>query len=237
MHADARYCLIRELQANYPGARLLSKEVSFYYSFHDYVFARHGNRILIQVNFLVTTVQSPWPSTKSRLFRSPFQLNRHMLRSWRICRRKYFIARHNYLLYIIPDEGLIDGTSAYFDLTRDKSAFRSYENSPTCVSSLYLDDRVLIQEYCMFRLHLGAIMPNAYLLTDKLMLLVNITELHLSCSNNHERVVVIPGCAACIRTVKCCCSVGAKVGNKTAFYFPPKTNKCYGNSNIWAHVA
>jgi len=83
---------------------------------------------------------------------------------------KYFIARQNYPLYIIPEEGLVDGTSAYFDLTRDKSAFRSYENSPTCVSSLYLDKRVLIQQYCKFRLHLGAIMPDAYLLSDKLML-------------------------------------------------------------------
>ena len=149
---------------------------------------------------------------------------------------KYFIARQNYPLYIIPEEGLVDRTTAYFDLTRDKSAFRSYENSPTCVSSLFLDDLTLIQEYCKFRLHLGAIMPNAYLLTDKLMLLVNVTALHLSCSGNHERVVV-PGCAACLRTVKCGCSVGVQVGNKTAFYFPPKTNKCHGNSTVWAHVA
>ena len=62
-------------------------------------------------------------------------------------------------------------------------------------------------------------MPNAYLLTDKLMLLVNITQLQLSCSSSHERVVV-PGCAACIRTVKCGCSVGVKVGNKTASISP-----------------
>jgi len=29
-----------------------------------------------------------------------------------------------------------------------------------------------MQEYCKFCLHLGAVMPNAYLLRDKLMLLV-----------------------------------------------------------------
>ena len=118
----------------------------------------------------------------------------------------------------------------------DKSAFRSYENSPTCVSSLFLDDLTLIKEYCKFRLQLGAITPNAYLLTDKLMLLVNITALELTCSDNHKRVVV-PCCAACLRTVVCGCSVGVKVGNKTAFYFPPKTNKCHKNSTIWAHIA
>ena len=49
--------------------------------------------------------------------------------------------------------------------------------------------------------------------------------------------VVVPGCAACLRTVMCGCSVGVKVGNKTAFYFPPKTNKCHKNSTIWAHIA
>ena len=88
------------------------------------------------------------------------------------------MAHTPFMVIGLPEEGLVDRTSAYFDLTRDKSVFCSYEFSPTCVSSLYLDDSVLIQEYCKFRLHLGAVMPNAYLLTDKLMLLVNITELH-----------------------------------------------------------
>ena len=224
-----------ELQANYPGARLLSDEVSFYYSFHDYVFVRHGNRILIQVNFPITTVQTAMTIYQLTSFPIPVSTESpHVTQLTNL--PKFFIARQNYPLYIIPEDGLVYKTSAFFDLTSDKSAFRSYENSPTCVSSLFLDDLTLIKEYCKFRLHLGAIMPNAYLLTDKLMLLVNITALELTCRNNDKRVVV-PGCAACLRTVMCGCSVGVKVGNKTAFYFPPKTNKCHKNSTIWAHIA
>ena len=145
-----------ELQANYPGARLLSKEVSFYYSFHDYVFARHGNRILMQVNFPVTTVQSTMTIYKITSF--PFPVSTESPHVTQLTNLpKYFTARQNYPLYIIPEEGLVNRTSAYFDLARDKSAFRSYENSPTCVSSLFLDDLTLIQEYCKFRLHLPCV--------------------------------------------------------------------------------
>jgi len=86
-----------ELQVNNHGARLLSKEVSFYYSFHDYVSARHGNRILIQVNFPITTVQTAMTFYQLTSFPIPVSTESpHVTQLTNL--PKYFIARQNYPL-------------------------------------------------------------------------------------------------------------------------------------------
>ena len=223
-----------EIQTKSPGTRLLNKHVSYYYNYHDYIFSRKGNDIIIQVQFPLTTIETPLYLYKVTSFAVPVSPTlSHMTQISNV--PKFLIARMDYPYYLLPDASDITNVRTQFDISKQSSSLRSFNALPTCISALFQDNTKLIKELCKFRLSLHSVKPDVRKLTADTLLLLNISEIYLSCGNGQTRLVVL-GCNACLRKVRCDCDTEVRIGNKTAFFLPRQSLNCHENNTVFAHI-
>ncbi len=95
---------------------------------------------------------------------------------------------------------------------------------PSCVNSLYFNDKISIKQHCNFTFLYNTIFPHAEALYDNQILLYQIPQYTLKCS---DKTVNVKGCNFCVILIPCKCAFVSQFQ-----YIAPSLQKCDQISNI-----
>ena len=219
-----------ELDKQYPGLRLVYGTASDYYNIHDYLIARHGRELLIQIHMPVTSVFDPLSVYKIETFSVPVPTQSgHVTQV--VGLPNYLVTHQKHSYYVVLDriDSTINSKTWY---TKDHYyAFRSFKRDVSCVSALFQNDVALVREICRFNLRKAELTPHVWFLSDSEAIFVNITHASLQCEGQFTN---LSGCMFCTRQIPCGCSLCIFTHDTLLAkrWWAPKISKCQGPLNV-----
>jgi len=200
---------------------LLGKVAADYYRMHNFIATRQENRLLIAVNFPLSSIPVDLTLYEVQSFPVPVPGQHNDAHVTEIVNLPYNIAfastddHYEYLVLPTKPE-LID--NYFFFAHHQSEPLRKFSTHHTCISSLLRNDRSLITKLCHFHPRPERLTPNLLPLTYSMILVTNISSLTYTCNRKH---IAAPGCLQCQMTAPCHCSI------HTSFaYIPPRLTGC-----------
>ena len=200
---------------------LLGKTAAAYYRLHNFIAARQGNKLLIAVNFPLSSAFADFTLYEIQSFPVPVPGRHNSDHVTEITNLPFGVAfhtiakLHEYLIFTTkPDVN----DNHFLFATQESHPLRIFSEHNTCVSALLQNDRTLITSLCQFHLRPQHLTPQILPLTPSTILVTNISTLTYMCKRKRT---VTDGCLQCEMTAPCHCSIHTSVG-----FIPPRLTGC-----------
>lgn len=196
--------IIQEIQHSHAMARILVKDVSFFYKRLYFMAVKVKTLLFITINVPITTLPSSFDLYEVITY--PKTINDDLDSSTLIERLpKYFAIAKDLSLYATWElpPSLELGDFSYL-LEAAKITLQSDLNS--CVMALFRDDSIAVEKLCEFRLLSGK--PSVMIqISSQKVIVENILNFSLLCFGSP--VQLIEGCRSCVLTLPSTCSLNS----------------------------
>ena len=191
---------------------VLGHTTADYYRTHSFVAARQGSKLMIGLNFPLTSVPTSLTLYQIKSFAVPVPGDQNVAHVTKISNLPYGIAFSctkfacEYLIFPHkpePKDHLLHVGH------QQSQPLRLFSIQHTCVSALLQNRRKRINHLCQFHFRPERLTPSIIPITASVILITNISSLQYTCNNTHE---IAPSCVQCQMTVPCHCSVDTPFG-------------------------
>ena len=160
------------LKRDFPNFDLIFDRDSHFYSMHDFLFGRHGRRLLVQIHIPIATIQEEFTVYKVNTF--PVLVMGRTSHSTSILNLpSYFVTSAHSPFYFMIDHDDDTRHPELLYLLDNNVIFRSFATSATCVSALFRDTMAQIHNLCSFSLQETELEPAVHFLSNGKILLTN----------------------------------------------------------------
>jgi len=220
----------RELQSSFPGLQMVWTHPSDLYNAHDFLFGKHGQRLLIQVHLPVTSIPSPMVIYEIQTFPVAVPGKPDHVTQIKGLPRYLFVDEITEY-YVSWEEQLEDLDSDLMYVLRQNFPFRSFDLAPSCGSALYLNNVSLVRQLCGFHVERSTLVPDIKFLTDSEILIINMPNISVECKGES---LAMPGCQMCVRKLSCGCMIQLlSTGDyRPERFWPAKLGNCTRGLNI-----
>jgi len=208
----------------YPNFHLIFDKPYEFYTMHNFLFARHGKHLLINLQIPLSTFQTKFTVYRVDSFQVPMAgQNEHNTLITGL--PAYFVTNDQLNFYFCMESDQTTGHPNLLYMTDNKIPFRSFHTASSCVSALFLNDVAGIHKLCSFTLQESPLLPTVHFLSNSQILLTNVSSLLLTCGSQNRNFT---GCLICMRQVPCNCRVQLFLQNSTLpnFFWPSKLTQC-----------
>jgi len=218
------------LERYFPNFDLVFDRASHFYALHDFLFARHGKRLLIQVQIPITTFQHEFTVYKVTSFHVPVTGRISHSTSLSDLPSFFVTSRHNHYYFFMDHDDDTRHPNLLYLLDND-IVFRSFQTGATCTSAIFRNNISQIRQLCSFSIHERTLEPSIHFLSNSRILLTNISQVTLDCGGE---IRIVDGCVQCVREISCNCRVGIFWENSTQLtrFWSPKLARCRSSVNI-----
>ena len=208
----------------YPNFHLIFDKSYYYYTMHNFLFARHGKHLLINLQIPLTTFQSKFTVYRVDSFPVPV-VGQDGHNTLITDLPAYFVTNNRLDFYFCMKNDQTAGHPNLLYITDNKIPFRSFQTASSCVSALFVNDVAGAHSLCSFTLQENSLLPTVHFLSNSRILLTNISSLLLTCGSQDRNLT---GCLICTRLVPCNCLVKLFLQNSTLpnFFWPSKLSQC-----------
>ena len=210
------------ITTKFPQFHISHKDPLYYYSHGDFLFTRHHSHLFLTLKIPISSFLQPIAMYK--LYSFPVPINSS--------------SQHATQLMDIPD---------YFLLTEDNQHYATVSASqiyhcrgitplfcpfnialqasaaPSCLSSIFFNQKEDIRNLCDFRLLLNSLSSSIYELSPSHILVYRTNMIALDCLVD---IKILKGCAFCVMRIPCRCAVSSD-----NLYLPPRLGKCNNNTD------
>ena len=206
------------LQKSYKGFFLTHTDPSFFYSNAQFVYARSYSNIYITIKFPISAHKLPLQLYK--VISLPVPVNRTSSHATQLLSLPSYIAvtnHHDHFVSLEPSQlvNCVHGKTILCNFNIPLTPI----TVPDCTMAIFANNVKQVHKLCDFRFVPHLLKPNIIELSPTSVLLYNIKNIALDCP---EEKKVIPGCAFCIFTVPCKCSLST-----STLYYAPRLVDCY----------
>jgi chorismate mutase len=184
-----------DLKMKYPKFQLLRTTIQHYYASHDFSYSRIQNNLFIQIRFPIATNNIPLTLFEVRSF--PVLVPNSEGHTTAVKNLPYGIiasAGYDYFIQLATKPNY-DQSDLLF-MAKEADVFRPLVNSTSCVGALFQNEVPNIIKQCQFQLTATAMQPSIILLSSTHVLIFNISNITLICSDGTN---YIDGCMMCLR--------------------------------------
>ncbi|XP_033734065.1 uncharacterized protein LOC117323140 [Pecten maximus] len=202
----------------FPGFNIIHRNPLYYYSFANFLFARHHGNLYILLQIPISTFVKPLSLYKVYSF--PVPLNATSTHATQLLGTPdyFFHTNDNQHFSVLSHDQLRTCTSNNNILYCPFHVALSSVAKPSCLSALFYNHKESVKETCDFRFVPNSLSPSIKELSPSTLLLYHITMLALDCPSGQK---IIKGCTFCVIQIPCRCSL-----TSDNLFMPPRIGTC-----------
>ena len=210
------------LDTKYSKFSIIHKDPLYYYSNGDFLYTRTHSHLYITLKIPISSFAQPILSFN--IYSFPVPVNSTEGHATQLLNLPdYFLHTSDNQQFTTLSTAKISqcsGTTTLF--CKFNVAFKA-SASPTCLSAIFFNQKDLVNTLCDFRFIENSLTPSIVELSPSHTLIYKTSMLALDCPNGQT---IRKGCAFCIMTIPCRCSV-----TSDNLYLPPRLGECNNNTN------
>ena len=210
------------LDTKFTSFHIIHKDPLYYYSFADFVYTRLHSTLYLTLKIPISSFAKPLLLYK--VFSFPVPINASSDHATQL------MSLPDYFLHTSDNQHFTTFSSSQLaSCSGTVAKFCSYNvqlrssASPSCLSSVFYNQKDNIKEQCDFRFLLNNLKPSIIELSPSHTLMYKISMVALDCK---ERQRIMKGCTFCVMKLPCLCSV-----TSDNLYLPPRLGNCNNNSD------
>ena len=198
------------LETNYTDYKLVSKDVSFYYKYNQYSYARWNNTLFITLKFPITS-HIKFENYQVKTFHLPISpvdisnTNANILAN----PPKYFSISHTEKLYTVFSTNFKDDCQEYidFDICNNELTFKTFEENDCYLELFWANNSKKILKLCDHLLEKKVIKPSFQILDESQIIIYHVPKFNITCNGTIQEKI---GCIFCLMDIPCGCKIFTK---------------------------